>query len=122
MVVTISLSCCPDLTCIVKLRGSGWGNEVMMNTNQGLDICESVLARLNAALDLAASEVACSNSAERRIRGMVSRLLHEESRERATKVLAFPHRSLSRAANENLADGDEVFGLVSSAPLSFRAA
>src|SRR5687768_4993213 len=61
----------------------------MMNTNQGLDICESVLTRLNAALDLAASEVACSNTAERRISGMVSRLLNERSRDSATKVLAF---------------------------------
>src|SRR5688572_19051354 len=89
MVVTISLSCCPDLTCIVKLGDSGWGNEVMMNTNQGLDNCESVLARLNAALDLAALEVACSNTAERLINGMVSRLLNEGSRDSATKVLAF---------------------------------
>jgi hypothetical protein len=93
-----------------------------MNTNQGLDICESVLARLNAALDLAASELACSNAAERRISGMMSRLLNEESPDSATKVIAFPQRSLSHAANENLADCDELFGLGSGAPLSFRAA
>jgi hypothetical protein len=94
----------------------------MMNTNQGRDICESVLARLNAALDLAASELACSNAAERRIGRMVSRLLNEESSDSATRVIALPHRSLSHAANENLADCDEMFGLVSGAPLSFRAA
>ena len=122
MVVTISLRCCPDLTAIVKLGGSGWGSDVMMITNQGRDICESVLARLNAALDLAASELACSNAAERRISGMMSRLLNEESPDSATKVIAFPHRSLSHAANENLADCDELFGLGSGAPLSFRAA
>jgi hypothetical protein len=94
----------------------------MMDTNRGIDICESVLARLNEALDLAASELACSNAAERRISGMVSRLLNEESPDSAMKVIAFPHRSLSHAANENLADCDEMFGLVSGAPLSFRAA
>ena len=122
MVVTISLRCCPDLTAIVKLGESGWGSDVVVNTNRGLDICELVLARLNAALDLAAAELTCSNAAERKIGGMVSRLLNEESPDRATKVLAFPHRSLSHAANENLADCDELFGLGSGAPLSFRAA
>jgi hypothetical protein len=121
-VVTIYLRCCPDLTAIVKLGDSGWGSDVMMNTNQGLDICESVLARLNAALDLAASELACSNAAERRISGMVSRLLNEESPDSATKVIAFRHRSLSHAANENLADCDEKFGFVSGSPLPLKAA
>ena len=94
----------------------------MMNANQRRDICESVLARLNAALDLAASELACSNAAERRIGGMVSRLLNEESPDSATKMIAFPHRSLSHAANENLADCDELFGLGSGSPLPLRAA
>ena len=97
-------------------------NEVMMNTNPGRDICETVLARLNAALDLAASELACSNAAERRIGRMVSHLLNEEREDGATRVMAFPHQSLSRAANENVADCDEMFGLMSGAPLSFRAA
>jgi hypothetical protein len=122
MVVTISLRCCPDLTAIVKPDVSGWGNEVMMNTNQGLAVFESVLARLNAALDLAASELTCSNAAEKRIDGMVSRLLNEECANSATKVIRLPQRPLSHAANENQADCDELFGLVSGAPLSIRAA
>jgi hypothetical protein len=94
----------------------------MMNTNRGIDIWESVLARLNEALDLAASELACSNAAERRISGMVPRLLNEEWPDSATKVIAFPHRSSSHAANENLADCDEIFGLVSGSPLPLKAA
>jgi hypothetical protein len=94
----------------------------MMNTNQGLLVCDTMLARLDAALDLAALEVACSTAAEMRISGIVSRLLNEESPDSATRVLAVPHRSLSHAANENLADCDEMFGLLSGAPLSFRAA
>jgi hypothetical protein len=50
----------------------------MMNANQGLLVCDTVLARLDAALDLAALEVACSTAAEMRIRSMVSRLLGDD--------------------------------------------
>jgi hypothetical protein len=94
----------------------------MMTTNQGLDNCESMLARLNAALDLAASELACSNAAEARISGMVSRLASEQCGDSARRLIRLPQRPLAHAANENLADCDEVFAPVSGAPPSFRAA
>jgi hypothetical protein len=45
-----------------------------MRANQSLYVCESVLANLNAAIDLARAEVAQAKGAESRIAGLLARV------------------------------------------------
>jgi hypothetical protein len=81
----------------------------MMNANQGLLVCETVLARLDAALDLAALEVACSTAAEMRIQSMVSRLLGDD------EWVIRRACSSQQQANENMSSEYEgVFELLRS--------
>ena len=49
-----------------------------MNLSQGLLECESVLARLDAALAFADEEIECTSAAEQQMRGLVSRLQIED--------------------------------------------
>ena len=80
-----------------------------MNANQGLLVCDTVLARLDAALDLAALEVACSTAAEMRIQSMVSRLLGDDG------WVIRRECSSPQQADENLASEYEgVFALLRS--------
>src|SRR5215207_5994156 len=92
---------CPDLTGIVKLRGVQRGCGVTMNPNQ-VSVSETVLARLDAALDLATEEIASSGTAERRLRSLISRLLNDEAR-RDCEITVVPSRELYRdhPANDN---------------------
>jgi hypothetical protein len=53
-----------------------------------VSVSETVLARLDAALDLATAEIASSGTAERRLRSLVSRLLNEEARQVAKITVA----------------------------------
>ena len=59
----------------LKLRGGG----VTMNP-RNVSVSETVLARLDVALDLAAAELASSGTAERRLRSLISRLLDDDTR------------------------------------------
>jgi hypothetical protein len=49
-----------------------------MKPNQALLVCETVLARLDAALEVAGREVKSASAAEKQIRSLVSRLLTEQ--------------------------------------------
>jgi hypothetical protein len=71
-----------------------------MNANHVL-VSEAVLARLDAALDFAAAEVASSGATERRLRSLVSRLLDDDARTRAESELVRLEPSQDRAANDN---------------------
>jgi hypothetical protein len=51
-----------------------------MNLSQRLLVCESVLARLDAALAFADEEIECTSAAEQQMRGLVSRLQAENER------------------------------------------
>jgi hypothetical protein len=71
-----------------------------MNPNQVL-VSEAVLARLDAALDFAAAEVASSGATERRLRSLVSRLLDDDARTHPAIKLVRLESSQDRAANDN---------------------
>ena len=71
-----------------------------MNANH-VSVTEAVLARLDAALDFAAAEVASSSAAERRLGSLVSRLLAVDARHGAEIELLRGELSQDRAANDN---------------------
>jgi len=87
-----------------------------MNPNRGLLSCDAVLARLDAALELAASEVECGSIAEKRLGMMVSRLSGDyESRDAEISVIRFAECSSKPPANENLEpDHESVFEILQS--------
>ena len=67
-----------------------------------VSVSETVLARLDAALDLATAEIASSGTAERRLRGLISRLLNDEARRDAeTTVIRLPEPYRDHPANDN---------------------
>jgi hypothetical protein len=71
-----------------------------MNPNHVL-VSEAVLARLDAALDFAAAEVASSSAAERRLGSLVSRLRDADARLNE-EIRLPPHKAdQDRAANDN---------------------
>jgi hypothetical protein len=102
--VTISVRCCHDSTRIVKLRGFRSGGSAM-KACQGLLVCESLMARLDLALDHAAAEVQCTAAVEEQIRGLVSHL--ERAHQRLNEIEAIacnrngPMLGSRLAANEN---------------------
>jgi hypothetical protein len=72
-----------------------------MNPNN-VSVSETVLARLDAALDLATAEIASSGTAERRLRGLISRLLNDEARRDAEiTVVPLPEPCRDHPANDN---------------------
>jgi len=76
-----------------------------MNPNQ-VSVSEAVLARLDAALDFAAAEVASSSAAERRLGSLVSRLRDADARPDAEIKLLRRELGEDRAANDNPAHSD----------------
>lgn len=75
-----------------------------MNPNRGLLDCEALLARLDAALELAATEVDCSSTASQRLGMMVSRLLDvHERRDAEIGVIRLSECSPNEPANDDLA-------------------
>jgi hypothetical protein len=76
-----------------------------MKTNQGLLVCESLMERLDVALDHAAAEVECTTAVEEQIRRLVSHLERAHQRLNAIEAVACRHDGpmLGRqlAANEN---------------------
>jgi hypothetical protein len=87
-----------------------------MNLSQGLLVCESVLARLDAALAFADEEIECTSAAEQQMRGLVSRLQIEDQLA-ASRIGPFTRPKPYVAclvANENLSerDGDQLGGAV----------
>jgi hypothetical protein len=72
-----------------------------MNPNH-VSVSETMLARLDAALDFAAAEVASSGTAERRLRSLISRLLNDEaSRDPEIAVVRLPESYRDHPANDN---------------------
>jgi hypothetical protein len=105
--------CCHDLAFTVKLRASDDSVGVAMNANQSLSVCESVLARLDAALQMADAEAKCASAAEQEIRGLVSRLLRGRERHDSEIDVSTAHEPHLRcftqsddAANDNPAHPD----------------
>ena len=76
-----------------------------MKACQGLLVCESLMARLDLALDHAAAEVQCTAAVEEQIRGLVSHL--ERAHQRLNEIEAVacsrhgPMVGSQLAANEN---------------------
>ena len=72
-----------------------------MNPNH-VSVSETVLARLDAALDLASAEIASSGTAERRLGSLIARLLTNEARGDADiTVVGLPESYRNRPANDN---------------------
>ena len=76
-----------------------------MKTNQGLLVCESLMARLDVALDHAAAEAECTAAVEEQIRRLVSHLERAHQRLNAIEAVACsrdgPILGSQLAANEN---------------------
>ena len=70
-----------------------------MKTNQGLLVCESLMERLDVALDHAAADVECTAAVEEQIRRLVSHLERAHQRLNAIEAVACSRDGL--AANEN---------------------
>ena len=82
-----------------------------MNLHQGLLVCESMLARLDAAFAIADAETECTRAAEQRMRRLVSRLqVEQQPRNWQSRVFTRPETHVTlplhtyRPANENLMD------------------
>ena len=83
-----------------------------MNLNQRLLVCESMLARLDAALAIADAESGCANAAELKMRTLLSRLEAEhQRRDSKSGVFTRPETrprertQRSRSANDNSRQG-----------------
>ena len=78
---------------------------VSMASNQSLVVCESVLARLNAALEVARAEAVRARAAEDQIGALLSRVLTREARSEIRidrrETLLGSRRRHERAANDN---------------------
>ena len=76
-----------------------------MKTNQGLLVCESLMERLDVALDHAAADVECTAAVEEQIRRLVSHLERAHQRLNAIEAVACrrdgPMLGSQLAANEN---------------------
>jgi hypothetical protein len=76
-----------------------------MKACQGLLVCESLMARLDLALDHAAAEVQCTAAVEEQIRGLVSHLERAHHRLNEIEAIACnrngPMLGSRLAANEN---------------------
>src|SRR5687768_6527756 len=76
-----------------------------MKTSQGLLVCESLMARLDVALDHGAAEVECTAVVEEQIRRLVSHLERAHQRLNAIEAAACsrdgPMLGSQLAANEN---------------------
>ena len=76
-----------------------------MKTNQGLLVCESLMERLDVALDHAAADVECTAAVEEQIRRLVSHL--ERAHQRLSEIEAMacnrngPMLGSQLAANQN---------------------
>ena len=77
-----------------------------MKACQGLLVCESLMARLDLALDHAAAEVQCTAAVEEQIRGLVSHLERAHQRLNEIEAMACSRNGQmlghQLATNENL--------------------
>jgi hypothetical protein len=98
----------PDLAAKLKLDGQHELVGVLMDQSDGLFVCETMLARLDVALQTAANEVACASAAEKRIRRLVARLTEWQCGDVLLQVIRPPSPNLvsgrcaTEVANENL--------------------
>ncbi len=91
----------------------------MTVVNQGLSACECVLARLDAALQIAAAEVESSSAAEQRIALLMSRLLDVQGGQDAeTRAIRLAECTPKQPANENDYDSG-VFEMLHSPSSGF---
>ena len=78
-----------------------------MKPFQRMLVCESMLARLDAALEKAEAEVECTREVDKQIQSNVLRLLAEQQRLEDGSKACFPrkshflHRSPNQIANDN---------------------
>ena len=81
--------------------------EPTSNANQGLLACETVFARLDAALASANAEIECTRIAETRMRRLVSRLESEHGRpEQGIRALTRPELHFGSRSERNVPAND----------------
>jgi hypothetical protein len=118
-IVMIFDRCCRDPAFTVKLIGRGWAAGGMMTPNQSLLVCDAVLERLDAALEVANTEATNAKAAERRIEALLSDVRQRGVGPDSEIRVSPPDGHLASVSQKECAANDNPMDVGKFPPLAF---